>query len=124
MKQTSFKYHIFLLVGTLAAMLLFAWIISWMYHKSKPTPDQTRALERAKILQTSREQQQHIATTAAWIDRDKKVVRLPMDLAMKLTLEELKQKPLTAKGLANPVPSAIVPPTIPASSTSSTPATP
>ena len=113
MKRTGCSYYLKLFIGTLAVLLFFVWVLLYVYKKSKSDFEQARALERARILQTMREQNQQQIATPAWIDRDKKIVRLPMDLAMQLTLEELKSKPVVAGSLAQPMPTAIAPPTTP-----------
>jgi hypothetical protein len=75
--------------------------------------DEQRAKERADILKQIRATAQEELTQPAWIDKEKGIVRLPIDVAMELTVKELKEKKVEKAGLAQPQPSNIKPPVPP-----------
>jgi hypothetical protein len=80
--------------------------------------EEKRAEERAKKLQTVRDETTKALTTYAWVDKTKRVVQIPITDAMKLTVAELSQRtPAPANPIA--VPEASPPPQSAASATPS-----
>jgi len=80
------------------------------------TYEEKRAEARAKKLQTAQEASIQALSTRAWVDKNKGVVRIPVDEAMKLTVAELSSK---APAPANPI---LAPEASPAPAASSAPA--
>jgi hypothetical protein len=69
--------------------------------------EQKRAKEREEKLKTLREANAKELTTYGWIDKNKGVVRLPIDRAMELAVAELATKqPVPAYPIATPAPAA------------------
>jgi hypothetical protein len=67
------------------------------------TYEKKRAKAREEKLKTAREEAATALTTYAWVDKNKGVVRIPIDEAMKLTLAELARKnPVPANPIATP----------------------
>jgi hypothetical protein len=65
--------------------------------------EQKRAKAREEKLKTLREAEAKELTTYGWIDKNKKVVRLPIDRAMEMTVAELARKqPAPAYPIATP----------------------
>jgi hypothetical protein len=93
--------------------------------------EEKRAKVRAEKLQAAREETTKALTTYAWVDKNKGVVRIPINEAMKLTVTELAQKaPAPANPIATPeasppaqgaAPATASPAPSPATSASGTP---
>src|SRR5215470_10337638 len=67
--------------------------------------EETRAKKRVENLKTLREEADKALTTYAWVDKSKRVARIPIDRAMELTVADLaKQKPAPAGPIATPAP--------------------
>lgn len=104
-----------ILVPALAAVVgfaIFAGLVWLMYELSGHfTPaDQTRVDERMEILREVQARAGEELLKPAWINREQGVVRLPVERAMELTVQELQAKPVVRKGVAEPIPSNILPP--------------
>lgn len=77
--------------------------------------EEKRAKVRAEKLQTARDETTKALTTYAWVDKNKGVVRIPINEAMKLTVAELAQKaPAPANPIATPEASPPAPGAAPA----------
>ena len=75
-------------VAVIGGFLIFVLIlvIAYLPNKPAPLPEGTKTPEeRAAILS-------ELATSYGWVDQTKGVVRLPLERAMQLTIEELQQK--------------------------------
>jgi hypothetical protein len=92
--------------------------------------EEKRAQVRAEKLKAVREETNKALTIYAWVDKNKGVVRIPINEAMKLTVAELAQKaPAPANAIApeasppaqGAAPAAASPAPSPASSASGTP---
>jgi hypothetical protein len=71
--------------------------------------EEKRAKVRAEKLQAARAETTKALTTYAWVDKNKGVVRIPINEAMKLTVTDLAQKaPAPANPIATPEASAPV----------------
>ena len=82
--------------------------------------EQKRAQAREEKLKTLREADTKELTAYGWIDKNKGVVRLPIDRAMELTVAELaKKQPAPAYPIATPAPPAASP--APSTQASATP---
>ncbi len=85
--------------------------------------EETRAKKRIDNLKTSREEAEKALTTYGWVDKNKGVVRIPIDRAMELTVAKLaQQKPAPAGPIATPEPQPSAAPASPASAGSPQPA--
>lgn len=75
-------------VGVVGAFLAMVVLVAALKHyTSVPDVNRVRAEERAKVLAETRQKDAVELSTAAWIDPEKNLVRLPNDLAMALTAE-------------------------------------
>jgi hypothetical protein len=92
-------------LGVVLLLVLFGVIVLAVIG---PAPrgdnyEQKRAKDRAEKLKTLREADAKELTTYGWIDKNKGVVRLPIERAMELTVAELRAKPpLPAYPIATP----------------------
>jgi hypothetical protein len=65
--------------------------------------EEARAKKRVENLKTLREEADKALTTYGWIDKNKRVARIPIERAMELTVAELaQQKPAPAGPIATP----------------------
>ncbi len=75
-------------VGVIGVFLVMAVIVAALKHYTRPEPiDGSRAAERREILAEVRQQATTELTTAAWINREQGVVRLPHDVAVALAIQ-------------------------------------
>ena len=82
-------------VAVIGGFLIFVLIlvIAYLPNKPAPLPEGTKTPEeRAAILSELRAKETAAATSYGWVDQTKGVVRLPLERAMQLTIEELQQK--------------------------------
>jgi hypothetical protein len=91
--------------------------------------EQNRAKKRLDILNKLREEDAKALTTYSWIDKEKQMVRIPIQRAMELTVVQLAQMKPTAAGPiatppAPPAPSVATSPGSPAASPGRSPAPP
>jgi hypothetical protein len=92
----------------LGVVLLFALFGVIVLAVVGPTPrgadyEQKRANAREEKLKTLRQADAKELTTYGWIDKNKGVVRLPIERAMELTVAELSSKhPIPAYPIATP----------------------
>jgi hypothetical protein len=108
-KRTSPWLAVWLMLLGAGIFALFI-ILVLRATSSKVAGDDKRAQERAKISQELRTKGDVELTSAAWVNKEKQVVRLPIDVAMSLTVSELKNKKMRAGSVAESIPSTIVPP--------------
>ena len=86
------------LLAGLGAFLVVAALVFAMKHYTAPVPlNATRAAERAAALKEVRETAQKTLTTAEVTDAAKGNVRLKIDRAMELTVEEYADNPAGAR---------------------------
>ena len=86
--------------------------------------EQTRAKAREEKLKTLHDENAKALTTYGWVDKNKKIVRLPIARAMELAVAELaNKKPGPAYPIATPEPAA-APASVPAPAASPSPAQP
>ena len=81
--------------AAIGGFLIFVLIlvIAYLPNKPAPLPEGTKTPEeRATILRELRAKETAAATTYGWVDQTKGVVRIPIDQAMQLTVDELKTK--------------------------------
>jgi hypothetical protein len=82
-----FKLTVYGLVIAACFFVMF-YMVRSAYRESNPQPiNHARALERAKIRQEVAGKAMTNLTTVGWVDQAKGIVRLPIDRAMKMTVE-------------------------------------
>ena len=82
----------------LGAFLIVAALVWAMQHYTRPAPlNANRAAERAKALAELRAGEAETLHTTAWIDPAKGVVRLRIEDAMKLVVDEWGRNPAEAR---------------------------
>lgn len=82
------------LLLTIGGFCLFAIVIAFVWKDRSPPAVAQGGLpaeERAALLQKHREEEQQTLTTYGWVDQANGVVRIPVERAMDLVLEELNQ---------------------------------
>lgn len=88
--------------GSFAATLLAAiggfaifgliLVVAYLPNKAAPVGDGVKTPEQRKAaLAELRGKEQTAATTYGWVDKDKGLVRLPLDRAIELTIQEHKK---------------------------------
>jgi hypothetical protein len=96
-------------LGVVLLLALFGVIVLAVVGPAPRGDDyeQKRAKAREEKLKTLREAEAKELTTYGWIDKNKRVVRLPIDRAMELTVAELaRRQPAPAYPIATPAPPA------------------
>ena len=84
-------------IGVLGTFLLVALLVLAMRHYTRPAPvGANRVEERYKFLQDLRAADAKALTEYDWTDKEKGIVRLPVQRAMELTLREW-QNPAAAR---------------------------
>ena len=85
---SSFLVYTAAILGTF--LLMFFLVRSMKRYISPPPINQQRAEERRKALAELRTSSADFLNNYAWQDQGKKIVRLPVERAMQLVLEEWK----------------------------------
>ena len=101
-------------VGVVLLFALFGLIVLAIIGPSPRGDDyeRKRAKAREEKLKTLRDEDAKALATYGWIDKNKGIVRVPIDRAMQLTVAELAQKkPAPANPIAAPEPQASAVPT-------------
>jgi len=84
-------------LGFLAASFLFAILVLVVRHSvCVPAIDANRAAERAKDLADIRATEVQMLDNLGWINPQRGIVRLPIDVAMQIAAQEL-QNPAVAR---------------------------
>jgi hypothetical protein len=84
-------------IGILGTFLIVALLVLAMRHYTQPAPvGVNRVEERYKFLQDQRAADAKALNEYDWTDKDKGIVRLPVQRAMELTLQEW-QNPAAAR---------------------------
>ncbi len=84
-------------IAVLGAFLLMVALVATLRYYTHPPPiNQLRAAERLKILSDNHQKSQQELETAAYIDKEKGVVRLPNEVATALAVQ-LWQHPGAAR---------------------------
>lgn len=81
--------------AVLGGFLIFTLILVIAYFPNKPealTQGTKTPEERAVILREMRAKETAAATTYGWVDQTKGVVRIPIDRAVQLTIDDLNAK--------------------------------
>lgn len=81
------------ILGIAASLLVFAFILYIAYLPNRAGPvDQNRISEREAKRMKNRAEQQAKAAGYEWIDKEQGTLRIPIDQAMALTVEDLEQE--------------------------------
>lgn len=84
-------------IGILGTFLIVALLVLAMQHYTRPAPvGANRVEERHKFLRDQRAADAKALSEYDWVDRDKGIVRLPVQRALELTLQEW-QHPAAAR---------------------------
>lgn len=79
-------------IGGFAIFLLILFI-AYLPQAPAPLPEGSKTpAERAALLADLRAKEKAAVSTYGWVDKDKGVVRLPVDRAVELTIQELNAK--------------------------------
>jgi len=90
--KTGFFTTAAAVIGGFAIFILIL-VVAYLPNKPAPLPEGTKTPEeRATILRELRAKETASATTYGWVDQTKGVVRIPIERAMQLTVEDLKIK--------------------------------
>lgn len=95
LEQPAGKGAFLPVILTLGGFFVFLVIVALVWMDRRPptvalggrTPQQ-----RIEILEEQREQEREALTQYGWIDQEQGIVRLPVERAMDLVLEELNQE--------------------------------
>ena len=100
-------------IGILGSFLVVACLIWAMKNYTAPAPvNTTRASERQKNLAELRGANDNALHEYGWVDQNKGIVRLKIERAMALTVQEYAKNPSAARSnlLAQSAKAAFVPP--------------
>ena len=79
-------------IGGLAIFVLIL-VVAYLPNKAAPAGDGVKTPEQRKAaLAELRGKEQSAATTYGWVDKDKGVIRLPLERAIELTIQEHQKK--------------------------------
>ena len=73
---------------TVVVILAVATLATRFLLPAAPAIDADRDAERAKALADIRATEEKALTTAAWVDQDRQIVRLPIDEAIQITVHD------------------------------------
>jgi hypothetical protein len=96
-------------LGVILLLVIFGVIVLAVIGPSRrgDTYEQMRAKNRMGKLKALRKENAQMLTTYGWVDKNKGVVRIPIDRAMQLTIAKLAgETPQAAYPIATPEPSA------------------
>ncbi len=75
------------------AIFALILVVAYLPQKPEPLPEGARTPEQRKaLLAELKGKEQNLATTYGWVDEKAGVVRLPLDRAVELTLQEINAK--------------------------------
>jgi hypothetical protein len=98
-------------VGIIGTFLLMAFRVFVMWHYTRPEPvGANRVAERYKNLKELRETEAQVLNDYDWQNKDKGIVRIPIQRAMELTLKEWQNPAVARSNLIARVKQATAPP--------------
>ena len=98
-------------IGILGTFLIVAMLVLAMRHYSQPAPvGVNRVEERYKFLHEQRASDAKALNEYDWQDKDKGIVRLPVQRALELTLQEWQNPAAARSNLISRVEKATAPP--------------
>lgn len=88
----SFTATLLAVIGGFAIFVVIL-LVAYLPNKAAPAGDGVKTpAERKAALAELRGKEHTTATTYAWVDKDKGVVRLPIERAVELTIQEHAKK--------------------------------
>lgn len=76
------------LIGVLILVLILAWLRSWFFAgRNEALQKYVLSVENPALLELSAREKEEL-TTYGWVDREKGVVRIPVERAMTILAEE------------------------------------
>ncbi|MDQ6631751.1 MAG: hypothetical protein M3Y82_08315 [Verrucomicrobiota bacterium] len=98
-------------IGIVGSFLIVAWLVSLMIAKtSESSVAPNRVKERQKNLTETTAANTEILNNYAWQNQEKKLVRLPIERAMELTVAEWKNPTAARSNLISRVEKATIAP--------------
>lgn len=98
-------------IGGIFVFLLFALLVAVWFHFAggAESYDDKRAAARFDKLHALQKENLQKLTVYGWVNKQKGIVRIPIDAAMKLAAIELKNKPVQASAVKveNPYPAGL-----------------
>lgn len=89
--EPSDKKVFFSALGWIGVIFIFFLVVAVAYLPNRSVSlEEAAAAERLTIRNQVRGEQNQLVTSYEWVDREKGVVRIPVERAMKLTVAELK----------------------------------
>lgn len=90
--QGSFSATLLAAIGGFAIFALIL-VVAYLPNKAAPAGDGVKTPEERKAaLAELRGKEQTATTSYGWVDKDKGVVRLPLERAIELTIQEHQKK--------------------------------
>ncbi len=88
----SFSATLLAAIGGFAIFALIL-VVAYLPNKAAPAGDGVRTPEQRKAALAELRGKEHTAATSyGWVDKDKGVVRLPLERAIELTIQEHQKK--------------------------------
>ena len=92
-EQPTFSNYTLSIIGALASLLLFLFIMFVAYLPTRPEPvDASIVEERTGRLETHQAEQQALVNTCEWIDEQNGIARIPVAHAKEIIVERLNAK--------------------------------
>src|SRR5262245_61965452 len=89
--KCSFTTTLLAVIGGFAIFVVIL-LVAYLPNKAAPAGDGVKTPEQRKAALAELHGKEHTtATTYAWVDKDKGVVRIPLDRAIELTIQEHKK---------------------------------
>lgn len=91
-EQPSLSNFTLSVIGALASLLLFLFIIiifKVYLPDRQPAVDAKIVQQRVDVLATNQAEQQRLVTACEWIDREKGIVRIPVEHAKTIIIDRL-----------------------------------
>jgi Na+-transporting methylmalonyl-CoA/oxaloacetate decarboxylase gamma subunit len=94
-KEPSDPKVLFSALGWLGVIFIFLFILAVAYLPNRSvSAEEINVEERYEILNTVNAEQASLYSATEWINQGEGVVRIPVEDAMRLTVEELREKQL------------------------------
>ncbi len=91
--EPSDKKVLFSAIGFIGVFLVFAFIVAVAYLPNRSVSQEALNVEaRSKILKEVQTEQARLVNAYEWVNQNEGVVRIPVERAMELTVQELREK--------------------------------
>lgn len=92
-EQPSVSNYTLSILGALGSLLLFLFIIFIAYLPNRPEPvDAGIVAERSERLASVKAEQTELITSYEWVDKEKGIVRIPVERAKEIIVSQLNEK--------------------------------